>query len=55
MKQSILKSLRFFSKDFDENKIFFSEHHLSHAASAIILHRSKCILVMELVNGLLHP
>ena len=34
MKQSILKSLRFFSKDFDENRIFFSEHHLSHAASA---------------------
>lgn len=34
MKQSILKNLRTFSKDFDEKKIFFSEHHLSHAASA---------------------
>ncbi len=33
-KNIILKELRKFNKNFDKNNLFFSEHHLSHAASA---------------------
>ena len=33
-KNLILKELKSFSKNFNENKLLFSEHHLSHAASA---------------------
>ncbi len=34
MKNEILKELKNFDKKFESKKIFFSEHHLSHAASA---------------------
>ncbi len=34
MKNEILKELRNFDKKFESKSIFFSEHHLSHAASA---------------------
>jgi carbamoyltransferase len=33
-KLNIINELKKIDKSFDENKIFFSEHHLSHAASA---------------------
>ena len=34
MKKEIIKKLRIIDSKFNEKKIFFSEHHLSHAASA---------------------
>ncbi len=34
MKRLIVNNLRKISPDFDEKKLFFSEHHLSHAGSA---------------------
>ena len=34
MKREILRNLRDLDKNIDERKIYFSEHHLSHAASA---------------------
>ena len=34
MKKEIIKKLRIIDPKFNEKKIFFSEHHLSHAASA---------------------
>jgi carbamoyltransferase len=34
MKNQIINQLKLIDKNFDEKKIFFSEHHLSHAASA---------------------
>ena len=34
MKREIIENLKKFSPEFNEQKLFFSEHHLSHAASA---------------------
>ena len=34
MKRLLVNNLKKFSSDFDEKKLFFSEHHLSHAGSA---------------------
>jgi|TARA_B110000483_G_scaffold206247_1_gene250432 carbamoyltransferase len=34
LKDLLIKKIKFFDKNFSANKLFFSEHHLSHAASA---------------------
>ena len=49
MKNQILKKLKVFDQNFNESKLFFSEHHLSHAASAFFPspYRSALILTAD--------
>ena len=46
MKRMIINHIKQFSKKFDEKKIFFSEHHLSHAASAFFPSPFKDALIL---------
>ena len=45
MKKQIFENLKNFSPKFDEKKIFFSEHHLSHASSAFFPSNFKNALI----------
>ncbi len=49
MKNQILNKLKVFDQNFNESKLFFSEHHLSHAASAFFPspYRSALILTAD--------
>ena len=46
MKKEIIHQLRLFDKNFDKDKLFFSEHHLSHAASAFYPSPFKSSLIL---------
>ena len=53
MKREILLCLKKFDSNFSEKKLFFSEHHLSHAASAFYPSPfdKAIVFVMVLENG----